>query len=129
MKRNYTYEDYNKFFEDIGFPDAIAMRTTVPPVFSEIPPNVPILCLHGSGINTPVTYTYANGTFPNGPPVRIFGDGDGTVTNVSLQGCTRWQDKQKQPIIIKEFNNSEHNGILQNKHLINLVKDFLYNAD
>lgn len=127
--RNYTLKDVNAFFQDIGYPTGIAMRESVPPVFSEIPPNVPVMCLHGSGINTPITYTYQKGTFPDGPPLPIFSDGDGTVSRNSLEGCSRWKDKQNQTVVIKDFNHGRHNGILRSKELISFVTDFLYNGE
>ena len=124
--RNYTIDDYDTFFKDIHYPIAIDMKKTVPPIFNSSPPNVPVLCLHGSGVNTPVTYSYKSGTFPDGPPDISMGDGDGTVPAVSLMGCTRW--KQDKPLVIKNFEGCEHNGILRNKTFIDFIKDFLYSS-
>mgnify|MGYP002804020214 FL=1 len=124
--RNYTINDYDAFFKDIHYPIAIQMEKTVPPIFNSSAPNVPILCLHGSGVDTPVTYQYKPGTFPDGPPDRVMGDGDGTVPSNSLRGCTRWQ--QDKPLVVKDFDSCEHNGILRNETFINFVKDFLHNS-
>ena len=123
--RNYTINDYDDFFKDIDYSIAIQMKAAVPPIFDPSPPNVPVLCLHGSGVNTPVTYKYEAGTFPDGPADRVMGDGDGTVPINSLKGCTRW--KQDKPLIIKDFDSCEHNGILRDKSFIDFIKDFLYN--
>ena len=102
------------------------MRKTVPPIFNYSSPNVPTLCLHGSGVDTPVTYQYTTKNFPDGPPVKVMGDGDGTVPSNSLKGCTRW--KQEKPLIVKDFDSCEHNGILRDQKFIDFVKDFLYNS-
>lgn len=124
--RNYTIKDYDAFFQDIKYPIAIEMKKTVPPIFNRSAPNVPVLCLHGSGVDTPVTYRYKPGTFPDGPPDRVMSDGDGTVSSISLKGCTRWQ--QEKPLVIKDFDSCEHNGILRNESFIDFVKEFLYNG-
>ena len=123
--RNYTINDYDEFFKDIEYPIAIKMKEAVQPIFNYSAPNVPVLCLHGSGVDTPVTYKYKPGRFPDGPPDRVMGDGDGTVPINSLKGCSRW--KQEKPLIIKDFDSCEHNGILRNQSFIDFVKDFLYN--
>lgn len=102
------------------------MYKLVPPVFTEEPPNVPVLCLYGSNVNTPVSYVYKSGSFPDGSPVEVMSNGDGTVPLNSLNGCKHW--KQDQPVIVKDFPSNEHNGILRNKTFIDFVKDVLYNS-
>lgn len=124
--RNYTINDFKAFFKDIHYPIALEMLKSVPPIFNISAPNVPVLCLHGSNVNTPLTYSYKPGTFPDGPPDRIFGDGDGTVGINSLRGCARW--KQDKPVIVKDFDSCSHNGILRDDTFIAFVKDFLYNS-
>lgn len=58
-------------------------------------------------------------------PDLIYGTGDGTVNDRSLQGCTYWHGKQNQPIITKPIEKGEHFEILSNQQVVNYILDVL----
>lgn len=126
--RNYTVNDYQDFFEDIGFPIGYEMRkATQNLVYNLDPPQVETHCLYGMGLKTPEAFSYAKPKdFPDAQPAVVFGDGDGTVNLRSLQGFRRWLGKQKQPIFFQEVPGAEHVATLKHPAVINYIIDLLY---
>lgn len=123
--RSYTVKDYDTLFEDINYPIAQKILKLVPEVWSNEPPGVKIYCFYGNLVETPEVLYYKSGFAKDNYPNIYYGDGDGTVNLKSLEGCKLWQGKQKQQIIHRLFPMGEHNGILQNPHLIRSVIEAL----
>lgn len=75
-------------------------------------PGVEMHCLYGVNVSTVEKLYYKPGTWLDGYPTLIYGDGDGTVNRRSLEGCQHWQSLQKQPIIMKQLPKVDHLQIL-----------------
>ncbi|XP_067853543.1 phosphatidylcholine-sterol acyltransferase [Heptranchias perlo] len=106
---NYTYDDYRKFFTDIGYEEGWFKWQRSRGLLSDLsPPGVEMYCMYGARIPTPVTYIYDEG-FPSTQPVRIvYGDGDNTVSMKSLSLCREWKDQQEQKVHVIEFPDTLH---------------------
>ena len=125
--RSYTVKDYDAFFKDISYPEGSFIRQNVQGLTSPLArhsPNVTLFCLHGSGVNTPESYTYAAGDFPDGKPSVNNGKGDGTVNERSLKACANF--KQMPKITIKDYAGVNHNGILSNDQAHSFIKSVLF---
>ncbi|XP_012688613.1 group XV phospholipase A2 [Clupea harengus] len=121
---NYTVQDYQRFFQDVGFPDGWEMRKDTEPLVSALePPRVSMHCLYGSGVPTPELYRYT--TFPDGEPAVTYGDGDGTVNLRSATQCKRWVGKQTQPVKLVELPENEHVNMLLNQTTVAYIKAVL----
>merc|ERR1711915_210078 len=68
-------------------------------------PGVDTFCIYSLGIETPEKLIYDSG-FPDAQPKRIMGDGDGTVTRESLEGCQFCRNPESYKI--RAFNNIKH---------------------
>ncbi|XP_066504890.1 group XV phospholipase A2 [Hoplias malabaricus] len=123
---NYTVNDYQHFFKDIGFEEGWAMRQDTEPLVSALdPPGVPLHCLYGTGIPTAESYSYI--TFPDAEPSTVNnGDGDGTVNVISAVQCKRWKDLQKQPVTLMELPGNEHVAMLLNKTTVDYIGSVLF---
>ena len=107
--RNYTANDYESLFTDIGYEQGFKMYMGTTAISVGFPaPNVPVYCFYGTGIDTPKTLVY-NSSFPNVPPVKeIMGDGDGIVNLRSAETCLMWKDDPKQA---KSFTSQAFSGV------------------
>lgn len=70
---------------------------------------------------------YKPGTWLDGYPTLIYGDGDGTVNKRSLEGCLHWRPLQKQKVFTKELPNVDHLKILHDKTVLNYISDLVKN--
>ena len=85
---NYTANDYQKLFNDGGYPQGYSQISEMDlEEFS--PPNVPTYCFYGLGFPTVESFIY-DGDFPNSQPTYRFGEGDGVINKASLEVCLRW---------------------------------------
>ncbi|KAM6973052.1 lysosomal phospholipase A and acyltransferase [Aplochiton taeniatus] len=122
---NYTVQDYQRFFRDIGFEDGWHMRQDTEPLVSGLKaPGVAVHCLFGSGVPTPETFRYE--TFPDAEPTVGLGDGDGTVNLISATQCKRWVEQQKQPVRMLELPGNEHVNMLLNFTTVAYIKTVLF---
>ncbi|ERL85318.1 phospholipase A2 group XV [Dendroctonus ponderosae] len=113
-KKNYSLANLQQFFQGISFPDGWEMRKDIEPYQQHFkPPGVEVHCLYGSGVNTVEQLQYKPGTWLDGTPSLIYGDGDGTVNIRSLEGCKHWQPLQKPKVFCQPFPNTDHMGILR----------------
>ena len=85
---NYTANDYQQLFTNVGYPQGytqfIESRIDWPA------PNVPTYCFYGLGVPTLETFVYDDG-FPDAQPISVInGDGDGSVNKASAEICLRW---------------------------------------
>ena len=119
--RNYTANDYEDFFRDIGYPQGYQMYLGIVPLNENYPaPLVSIHCLYGVNVPTPESYTYGNGF--NATPTNInYGDGDGTVNLLSSQVCLKWQNEQREPFSTIAFPGVDHGEIVTSTVVLETV--------
>ncbi|XP_028304581.1 lysosomal phospholipase A and acyltransferase [Gouania willdenowi] len=123
---NYTVQDYQRLYADMGFEDGWLMRQDTEPLVSDLtPPGVAIHCLYGTGIPTPAAFQYSD-KFPDVEPTVTSGDGDGTVNLQSALQCKRWAGKQKQAVALKELPSNEHVNMLSNVTTVDYIKTVLF---
>lgn len=85
------------------------------------PPNVPTLCIAGTGIKTPDSYVYTE-KFPNGSEQIHYGDGDGSVNINSVRSCRTWIGYQQYPVTYQELEGVEHVAMLSDQQTIKLLE-------
>ncbi|KAM5138358.1 phosphatidylcholine-sterol acyltransferase [Mantella aurantiaca] len=121
---NYTLQDYQKFYNDIGYPEGWVMRQETEEIISSLtPPGVPVHCLYGTEVDTPDSFQYD--TFPDKDPNVIYGPGDGTVNIESALQCRKWVSRQKQTVSLVELPGNEHIAMLSNLTTISYIKTVL----
>ncbi|RWS20657.1 hypothetical protein B4U80_12034, partial [Leptotrombidium deliense] len=86
--KNYTVADMCEFFEKINFPIGCNMyRDVQVEAMKTMPhPQTSIYCMGGLGIPTPLKLIYSDDDFES-DPIKINGDGDGTINRESLEAC------------------------------------------
>lgn len=68
---------------------------------------------------------YKPGTWLDGKPTLINGDGDGTVNRRSLEGCMRWEKKQKQKVYNRPLPKVDHMQILSDKNVLSYIQSLV----
>lgn len=117
--KNYTLNNLQEYFADIGVPNAWEFRKDNEKYQLDFTaPGVEVHCLYGSKVNTVEKLYYKPGTTIQGYPQLIFGDGDGTVNMRSLGACAHWQSGQKQKIYHQGFPGVDHTNILRNPDVL-----------
>lgn len=113
--RNFTLDNLNDMFKFVNMSDQAAMwRDTMSIAHNLTAPKVELWCLFGTGVQTP-TKLYIEGPYENRKYSLDFGDGDGSVNVESLRACLEFSKQQSQPVHIREFNDTNHIGILRKK--------------
>ncbi|XP_069460035.1 phosphatidylcholine-sterol acyltransferase [Ambystoma mexicanum] len=123
---NYTYNDYQRFFQDIDFEDGFYMWEDTKGLLEGLPPpGVEVFCIYGTGIPTPETYTFGS-DFPTGEPTNItYDDGDDTVHTRSMGMCKLWQDQQQEKVHVIELDQVEHLNIVFNNRSLSIINEIL----
>ncbi|XP_068168202.1 phosphatidylcholine-sterol acyltransferase [Antennarius striatus] len=123
---NYTNQDYERFFTDIGFEDGWHMWEDTKNLTGDLqPPGVEVWCMYGVGLKTPVTYIY-NERFPNMDPVDVvYGDGDDTVDSFSMSLCKRWIGQQEKAVHVTEYHRLPHLDIVFHEKVLDLIQEIL----
>lgn len=125
--KKYTVNDYEQFFNDIDYPIGYQMWLDTRNLSSPITaPEVEVHCLYGTGVNTIDQLKYSS-TFPDGKPDIEYGDGDGTVNLLSLQGCTNWKDKQSKPVYSQSFKLVDHMTVMSNVDVLDYIGQAIAN--
>ncbi|XP_060518883.1 phospholipase A2 group XV-like isoform X2 [Cylas formicarius] len=120
--KNYTLNNLEEFFRDIYFTDGWEMRKDTEPYQLDYnAPGVEMHCLWGTDVDTIEQLYYKPGTWLDGYPTFIYGNGDGTVNLRSLEGCMHWQSLQKEKFFFKTFPKVDHLGILHDKNTQNYI--------
>lgn len=112
--RNYSAQEYDAFFQDIGFPAGKKLYKRIADVTSAVTaPGVDVVCMYGLGVDTPDHYWYDEAGFDKQPRITK-GDGDGTVNALSLQLCNRWTENgaQTRSARVMPFSKINHAGML-----------------
>lgn len=125
-KKNFTLSNLKDFFYGIGFPDGWEMKLDTDPYKQNFKaPGVEVHCLYGIQMNTVERLYYKPGTWLDGYPSLIYGNGDGTVNLRSLEGCLSWKKQQKQPVYSMRFPKVEHLSILQDKDVLRYIANLV----
>ncbi|GLV39147.1 uncharacterized protein CBL_06198 [Carabus blaptoides fortunei] len=125
-KKNYTISNMEEFFNDLQYPSGWEMRKDTEQYMLDFTaPGVELHCLYGNNVNTVERLFYKPGTFLDGTPTLIYGDGDGTVNIRSLEACQYWAGRQKQQIFNKTLNKIDHMTILRDKQTLDYISDLI----
>lgn len=121
-RKNFTLGNLKEFFDSIEYPNGWEMRKdTEPYQLNFTPPGVELHCLYGVSVPTVEQLYYKPGTWLDGYPTLINGDGDGTVNRRSLEGCLKWETLQKQKVYSKAIPNVDHMKILSDKSVLDYI--------
>jgi len=123
--RNYTANDYEDLFTDIGYPQGYQMYLGIVPLNENYPaPRVPIHCLFGVNVSTPDSFTYGNG-FGTNPTNIKYGDGDGTVNLQGSQVCLKWRNEQTEPFSMLTFPGVTHMQMVTSIVVLDTVSEIV----
>ena len=121
--RNYTANDYQDLFRDIGQEQLFTMYNGIKGINPGFPaPNVPTYCFYGTGLSTPQNFVYSE-SFPEGAmrdPQILMGDGDGTVNLPSSEICLRWQSSGY-PFQTATFDRVNHGDMVTNETVLQRI--------
>jgi len=121
--REYTAQDYDAFFDDIGYSAGKKLMRRVEHLTSEaVAPGVDVVCMYSLGVDTLLTVKYGD-SFDKDPEI-VNGDGDGTVNDISLKLCDRWAEPgvQKRSARVVRFSGISHSGMLTDKSVLSEVR-------
>jgi len=117
--KNYTAQDYNGFFEDIGFQAGRQLYRRIANLTSAAEaPGVNVLCMYSLGLDTPESLNYGSKGFDKQPSV-VNGDGDGTVNALSLKLCDQWSGPYKYSV--ERFQNVTHANMIMEGAVIQRI--------
>ncbi|CAH1400261.1 unnamed protein product [Nezara viridula] len=112
-EKNYTLDDLEQFFIDIGNPTGWKMYLNEREYATELgPPGVEVRCFYGEGSATIKRLIYGSNGFRRSPLLE-FEDGDGTASLRSLEYCKKWITQQKERVQTKVFDEIDHMGVIQ----------------
>lgn len=77
------------------------------------PLGIRLHCLYGTQVETPVSATFARGTFDDPAPHVGISDGDGVVPHESLSLCRAWMGGNQTKVHVLEFPNVGHGELLR----------------
>lgn len=126
-KRSYTVQDYDAFFEDVGFAAGKKIMRRIAGLTgptADLAPGVPVLCLYSLGVQTPVSFNYPDGDFDKTPEIKN-GDGDGTVNDFSLKLCDNWAQTDPARARTQVFHGIDHSGMLSDDGVLAVIKQEL----
>ncbi|XP_044266833.1 phospholipase A2 group XV-like isoform X1 [Tribolium madens] len=125
-RKNFSLSNLQEFFQAINFPVGWEMRKDTEKFQLDYrPPGVEVHCLYGVGVDTVERLYYKPGTWLDGYPTLINGDGDGTVNRKSLEGCLHWGNLQKQKVYSKQLPKVDHMQILKNKDVLSYIANLI----
>jgi len=121
--RNYTAQDYDAFYDDIGHSAGKKLMKRVQALTSSAKaPGVDVVCMYSSGVDTPLHFHYGKDGFDK-PPVVTNGDGDGTVNTLSLRICDEWTKPgaQTRSAKVQRFSKVTHKEMLTDPGVLKAV--------
>ncbi|XP_065162884.1 phospholipase A2 group XV-like isoform X2 [Atheta coriaria] len=84
-KKNYSLSNIKEYFYDLDYMDGWDMhKDTKPYTLNFTAPGVEVHCLYGTAVPTVEKLYYKPGTWLDGKPTLINGDGDGTVNGTKM---------------------------------------------
>jgi lysophospholipase-3 len=115
----YTGRDIPRLLLDLFLEQQAAVYHVTRNLTYPLPPlDMPVYCLHGTGVDTDESFYYDVDRFnhdaPPAPKNITKGDGDGTVPLVSLEACS----KLGAQAVIKTYDGAEHTGILGDDRMV-----------
>lgn len=124
-KANYTTDNFEQLFADMGVTDGAEKWKTVRDASFIGDPGVKTYCFNGKDIATSASFYYKDQKdFPDQIPETVSGDGDGTVPARSLQVCHKWNST----VQVTEYSGAdvgEHDKIIQNQEFIKSVIELI----
>ncbi|CAH4012107.1 phospholipase A2 group XV-like [Pieris brassicae] len=134
-KFNYTINDLQKLFTDMDVPNAWEMRKDTQQFTQDFSaPGVEVHCVYGYNISTVEKLVYKPGTWLDGYPTLIMGDGDGTVNLRSLSACEHWAKRRglttlnkNKPIKSVPLKQAEHLKILHDPRVLDYITTVMKN--
>ena len=117
--QNYTANDYNQLFIDIGYPQGYTQLTEIN--IEQSAPNVPTYCFYGLGVDTPLAFVYGNG-FSDYLTDIVSDDGDNIVSRRSLEVCLQWADSNSGYLFSnRAFAGVDHSAILTDDSVLRAI--------
>ncbi|XP_037976740.2 phospholipase A2 group XV isoform X1 [Plutella xylostella] len=134
-KYNYTLNDLQRLFLDMNLPAAWEMRKDVERFQDDFAaPGVELHCVYGTDIATVEQLSYKPGTWLDGYPTLVKGDGDGTVNLRSLSACLHWKKRRNRTTLNKgkvikalPLSKAEHLQILHDQRVIDYITTVMKN--
>jgi lysophospholipase-3 len=125
---NYTSNDYQQFYELINDPAGYRMWQRSSVLITDYEdPGVEMHCLRGKNMPTPEQITYPTPeSFPKSP-VTIYGQGDGTVNQISSDVCLKWSGRSN--FYTKEFGGIRHLDMVKNMDVVSHVTSVVLHAN
>jgi len=132
--RNYTVADLDDFFADIGYAEGATKTKDALELSKGLsPPGVAVHLLTGVDVPTPARFEYTKGSrddwFESDPTSVVNGDGDGTVSALSLEAPRRWAGGQQAPVEWSVFPGIDHRGILSHAPALNTLLQILRGSE
>lgn len=125
-RKNYTLRNLEEYFKDINYMNGWEMKKDTDPFRINVTaPGVEVHCLYGVNVDTVEKLYYKPGTWLDGYPKLINGDGDGTVNRRSLEGCQFWQSLQKQPVHSLPLPKVDHMQILKHPSVLSYIANLV----
>ncbi len=113
----YTANDYEQMFNEIGRPDDYIKHQHAVLINGNLTaPNVPVYCLYGIDVPTAESFHYGSG-FPHDIEQIVMGNGDGQVNVVSSEVCLKWGESQSD-FFSKTYSNVKHIAIVSNQEVL-----------
>lgn len=124
-EKNYTTNNYDEFFTDIGYARGEIVRKRVSSLIHDVStgPGVDVHCLYSTGVDTPFSFYYKGGDFSKAPIVTN-SDGDGTVHASSLEFCNQWSNTN-----VTTYSGIDHSGMIMDSAVIKKVVDIILSSD
>ncbi|KAK9814182.1 hypothetical protein WJX72_001833 [[Myrmecia] bisecta] len=121
---NYTARDVLPLLNDLNLTQQAAVYPLTHNLTYPLPQiDVPTYCLFGTDLDTDTGYLYDVDKFdasaPPAPKEKRRGPGDGTVSSLSLEQCSKLGPKAD----LQRFRHAEHTRILQDKRAIASIVD------
>ena len=118
--RNYTVNDYQDIFDDLGYPVGYQMYLGTEDINAGYPaPNVSVHCVVGTGVPTPVRLAYPTGNISNITGIQVvYGMGDGLVEARGTEVCLRWQNMEQNDFSYQAVPNVSHGGLLSDLRVL-----------
>ncbi|RZF49246.1 hypothetical protein LSTR_LSTR002867 [Laodelphax striatellus] len=119
FNKKFTVANIPDLFANLSCPDCFDMWNDTEPFNQNrfAHPGVDVYCLYGRGVDT-VEKLIQNRDQKPGPPLILYGEGDGTVNLQSLQVCLRWNDTRSHKFFNHEYPHTNHQQIMTDPKII-----------
>uniref|UniRef100_A0AC35FUL1 Uncharacterized protein n=1 Tax=Panagrolaimus sp. PS1159 TaxID=55785 RepID=A0AC35FUL1_9BILA len=126
-EKNYSAHNVKEFFTDINYLTGLEQYNLANPTLILESPGIETHCIYGAKVQTPESFTWKKGYFPDYQPAITFGDGDGTVNIRSLKVCETWKNNNNGfNVSSSQLDGADHMSILRDPRTVNLLREILY---